>query len=144
MIYDRAVLNGNRLAILTCMDPRLDPLAMLGVEAGEVVVLRNAGARVTDDVLRSLIVATHVLGVERVLVVAHTDCRMAGQTEEELRAAIAAAGGPDAVDELGAMPDQEAALRGDVERLRATPHLEQLEVEGYLYDVHAGRLAQLV
>ena len=144
MIYDRAVPNGNRLAILTCMDPRLDPLAMLGVEAGEVVVLRNAGARVTDDVLRSLIVATHVLGVERVLVVAHTDCRMAGQTEEELRAAIAAAGGPDAVDELGAMPDQEAALRGDVERLRATPHLEQLEVEGYLYDVHAGRLAQLV
>jgi carbonic anhydrase len=139
------VLNdGKRLAVLTCMDARLDPLAMLGVEPGQVPVLRNAGARVTDDVLRSLIVATHVLGVERVLVIAHTDCRMAGQTEDELRAAIAAAGGPVTADELGAMPDQEAALRADVERLRTTPQLDRLEVEGFLYDVQTGRLAQLV
>jgi carbonic anhydrase len=136
--------NGKRLVVLTCMDSRLDPLAMLGVEPGQVAVLRNAGARVTDDMRRSLLVATHVLGSERLLVVAHTDCRMAGLTEDELRAAIAAAGGPATSGELGAMPDQEAALRSDVERLRSTPGLERLEVEGFLYDVHTGRLAPVL
>ncbi len=70
------------LAVVTCMDPRIDPLAALGVELGDAVVLRNAGAHVTDDVLRSLDLAQRLLGVSRVLVVAHTDCRAAAALDE--------------------------------------------------------------
>ena len=79
------------LAVLTCMDSRIDPLRMLGLRPGDAKILRNAGARVTDDVLRTLVLATTLLDVERVMVVAHTQCRMAAGTEDEVHAAIAAA-----------------------------------------------------
>ncbi|NDD00289.1 carbonic anhydrase, partial [bacterium] len=65
------------LAIVTCMDSRINPLAVVGMKAGDAKILRNAGARVTEDVLRTLILATYLLSVERVLVMPHTDCRMA-------------------------------------------------------------------
>ena len=65
------------LAIVTCMDSRINPLAVVGMRSGDSKILRNAGARVTDDMLRTLVLATYLLGVERVLVMPHTDCRMA-------------------------------------------------------------------
>ena len=65
------------LAVLTCMDSRIEPLAMLGLEPGDAKILRNAGARVTDDVLRTLVLASYLLGVDRAMIVAHTKCRMA-------------------------------------------------------------------
>src|SRR6478672_3048854 len=74
------------LAVVTCMDSRINPLGMLGLDPGDAKILRNAGARVTDDVLRTLVLAVHLLGVERIMIVAHTDCRMAMQTEEKLHA----------------------------------------------------------
>ena len=77
------------------MDSRIDPLAMLGLAPGDAKILRNAGARVTDDVLRTLVLADHLLGVDRVMVVAHTNCRMASGTEDDVHAAIRATGGPD-------------------------------------------------
>src|SRR5436305_8958967 len=83
------------LAVITCMDSRIDPLAMLGLQAGDAKILRNAGARATDDVLRTLVLATYLLGVRRVMVVAHTGCRMSGCTEHDVHASIAVAGGPD-------------------------------------------------
>src|SRR3954471_16349634 len=83
------------LAIVTCMDSRLEPLAMLGLEPGDAKILRNAGARVTDDVLRAFVVATYLLGVDRAMVIAHTDCRMRGESDDTLHRAIRAAGGPD-------------------------------------------------
>ncbi len=64
------------LAVLTCMDSRIEPLRMLGLEPGDAKILRNAGARVTDDVLRTLVLASYLLGVDRAMVVAHTKCRM--------------------------------------------------------------------
>jgi hypothetical protein len=69
------------------MDSRIEPLAMLGLRPGDAKILRNAGARVTDDVLRTLVLATYLLGVRRVMVITHTDCRMTG-TEEEVHAAV--------------------------------------------------------
>src|SRR5437016_2269810 len=69
------------LAILTCMDSRIDPLGMLGLRKGDAKILLNAGARVTDDALRTLVLAAHLLGVTRVLVVQHTGCRMAEQSD---------------------------------------------------------------
>ena len=69
------------LAIVTCMDSRISPLAVVGMQAGDAKILRNAGARVTDDVLRTLVLASYLLGVNRVLVMPHTDCRMARDDE---------------------------------------------------------------
>jgi carbonic anhydrase len=132
------------LAVLTCMDSRIEPLAMLGLRPGDAKILRNAGARVTDDVLRTLVLASYLLGVDRAMVIAHTDCRMAKGTEEEVHAAIAEAGGPD-TQSLGFLvtDDQESTLRGDVARVRSSPYLTRLSAGGFLYDVGTGRLTQV-
>src|SRR5438132_11001558 len=84
------------LAVLTCIDSRIDPLAMLGLRAGDAKIVRNAGARVTSDALRSLILATNLLGVRRICVVQHSDCAMVGSTDDELRARIGGLRGVDA------------------------------------------------
>ncbi len=130
------------LAVVTCMDSRIDPLALLGMLPGDVKILRNAGARVTDDVLRTLVLANHLLGVNRVLVMPHTDCRMASAVEEEMHAAIFAASGIDSRGiEIRAVSDQFAALILDVTRARAYPLLSKtLVVGGAIFDVHTGRL----
>jgi carbonic anhydrase len=132
------------LAVLTCMDSRIEPLAMLGLEPGDAKILRNAGARVTDDVLRTLVLASYLLGVERAMVVAHTRCRMANGSEEDVHEAIAAAGGPDTRSLAFLTTDeQEATVRADVQRIRSWPYLSRLRVGGFLYDVDTGRLTQL-
>src|SRR3954451_11761134 len=78
------------LAVLTCIDSRIDPLAMLGLRAGDAKIIRNAGARVTADALRSLVLAVNLLGVNRVCVVQHTECAMVGTTDDEIRARVEA------------------------------------------------------
>ena len=132
------------LAVLTCMDTRIDPLAMLGLRAGDAKILRNAGARVTDDVLRTLVLARYLLGVDRAMVVAHTDCRMAAGSEEDVHEAVQAAGGPDTRSLAFLVADDPSAtLREDVQRVRSWPYLTDLEVGGFLYDVASGRLSRL-
>jgi len=132
------------LAILTCMDSRIDPLRMLGLSAGDAKILRNAGARVTEDVLRTLVLATHLLGVERVLVVPHTRCRMAQTTEDEIHAVILEHGVDTRSLEFRTDPDQLGALRTDLRRIRSYPLLPAgLLVGGALYDVATGRLSPL-
>lgn len=132
------------LAVLTCMDSRIEPLAMLGLEPGDAKILRNAGARVTDDVLRTLALATYLLGVERAMVVAHTRCRMTAASEAEVHTAIDEAGGPDTRSlSFLVASDQRATVRSDVQRLRSWPYLERLQVGGFLYDVDTGRLRRL-
>jgi carbonic anhydrase len=132
------------LAVLTCMDSRIEPLAMLGLRAGDAKILRNAGARVTDDVLRTLVLASYLLGVDRAMVIAHTGCRMAAESEEAVHAAMAEAGAPDTRSlSFLVASDQEATLRADVERVRAWPYLGRLAVGGFVYDVDSGRLARV-
>lgn len=129
------------LGIVTCMDSRIDPLAMLGLARGDAKIMRNAGARVTDDVLRTLVAASYLLGVERVMVIAHTSCRMAGATEEDVHAAISAAGGPDTRSiSFLTTTDQESALHSDVQRIRSWPYLADVTVGGFIYDLETGRL----
>jgi carbonic anhydrase len=134
------------LAVVTCMDSRIDPLRMLGLEKGDAKILRNAGGRVTDDVLRTLVLAVHLLGVERVLVAQHTDCRMAKVTDEQAHAAIREQSGIDTRSlDFHTMPDQRAALEHDVRKVRASPYLpRELVVAGGLYDVRTGRLEVLL
>jgi carbonic anhydrase len=132
------------LAVLTCMDSRIEPLAMLGLEPGDAKILRNAGARVTDDVLRTLVLASYLLGVDRAMVVAHTKCRMAAGGEDDVHSTVAEAGGPDTRSlAFLVSDDQEATLRADVQRIRSWPYLAHLRVGGFLYDVDTGRVAQL-
>jgi carbonic anhydrase len=145
--FSRKGLTGSAargLAVLTCMDSRIDPLAMLGLDSGDAKILRNAGARVTDDVLATLVIAKYLLNVQRLMVIAHTNCRMSAAGDEELRAAITMAGGPDTDDlEFRASPDQQATVRDDVARVRSFQRLDGLEVGGFLYEVETGRLLQI-
>jgi carbonic anhydrase len=132
------------LAVLTCIDSRIEPLAMLGLAPGDAKILRNAGARVTDDVLRTLVLASYLLGVDRAMVVAHTNCRMAGGSEEDVHRAVEAAGGPDTRSLAFLVTDeQEATVRADVQRIRSWPYLTHLRVGGFLYDVGTGAVARI-
>lgn len=132
------------LAVLTCIDSRIEPLAMLGLAPGDAKLLRNAGARVTDDVVRTLVLSRNLLGVERAMVVAHTDCRMTAASDDELHNAMRAVGAPDTSGlELMTTNDPIAAVRADVDLLRSSPYLARLEVGGFLYDVETGRLAPI-
>ena len=132
------------LAVLTCIDSRIDPLAILGLKAGDAKIVRNPGARVNDDVLATLVLARYLLGVERVMVIAHTDCRMVATSPTELHQAIREAGGPETSDLLFATsPDQTTTVCADVERVRSFARLENLQVGGFLYDVGSGALTRL-
>lgn len=132
------------LAIITCMDSRIDPLRVVGMKPGDAKILRNAGARVTEDVLRTLVLATHLLNVERILVMPHTDCRMASGTESEVHAAIKEISGIDTRSiEIRTVSDQVAALEIDVLRIRSFPFLPKgIEVVGAIYDVKSGKLTK--
>ena len=133
---------GKGLAVLTCMDSRIEPLRMLGLENGDAKILRNAGGRVTDDVLRTLVLATHLLGVDRIMVVAHTDCRMTKVTDADVHTAIAEQSGIDTRSlEFRTITDQLSSLAEDVQRIRSLPYLPPgFQVIGCLYDVTTGRL----
>jgi carbonic anhydrase len=133
------------LAIITCMDSRIDPLRIVGMQPGDAKILRNAGARVTEDVLRTLVLATYLLNVNRVLVMPHTDCRMASGTEDEVHAAIKERSGVDTRGiEIRTVKDQAAALNADLTRIKSFPLLpKELAITGAIYDVKSGKLNQI-
>ncbi|MFI0423605.1 beta-class carbonic anhydrase [Spongiactinospora sp. 9N601] len=127
------------LAVVTCMDSRIDPLGLLGLKPGDAKILRNAGARVTDDVQRTLVLAVYVLGVERVLLMPHTDCGMTKVTDGDVHDLTARHGVDTRSLEFHTVPDQIAALRRDLTRLKASPFLpDDLAVCGAIYNVHTG------
>ncbi len=127
------------LAVVTCMDARIDVFAVLGLQLGEAHVLRNAGGRVTDDVLRSLALSSHVLGVDTVLVMQHTKCGLEGATDDQLREVTGA--------DLGFFPiaNHDVALREDIELLRGKSYLAPINViEGLVYDVETGDIENVL
>jgi len=129
---------GRRLAVVTCMDARIDVFAALGLHLGEALVIRNAGGRVTDDVIRSLAVSSHVLGVDTVVVMQHTKCGLEGVTDEELQARTGA--------DLGFHPiaDHDEALRTDIDLLTTKPYLGPIRlVAGFIYDVESGLITDV-
>lgn len=128
-----------KLAVVTCMDVRIDVFAVLGLSLGEAHVLRNAGGRVTEDVLRSLALSTHVLGVDSVVVMQHSKCGLAGVTDDELQRLTGA--------DLDFFPidDHAAALQEDVDQLATTPYLSRIrEIAGCVYDVETGDVTDVV
>jgi len=115
------------LAIVTCMDSRINPLSVVGMRSGDAKILRNAGARVTEDVLRTLVLATYLLNVDRILVMPHTDCAMARGDDSSL--------------EFKTTSDQLGALASDINRVRSYPLLRDgVVVAGAIYDVKTGTI----
>jgi carbonic anhydrase len=134
------------VAVVTCMDSRIDPLRMLGLEPGDAKIFRNPGGRVTPQALEALVLGVHLLNVRRILVVPHTRCAMASSTLEELRQRVGESAGQDASwQSFGVVEDQEAALADDVRSVRAHPLIpDHIAVAGFLYDVDTGLLARRV
>jgi carbonic anhydrase len=134
------------VALVTCMDSRIDPLRIIGLRAGDAKIFRNPGGRVTPQALEALVLGVHLLNVDRILVVPHTRCAMASSTQEQLRERVGASAGQDASwQTFGVVADQEAALRDDVRIVRTHPLIPaSVAIGGFLYDVDTGLLQQLV
>ena len=133
-----------RLAIVACMDARLNPADALGLAVGDAHVIRNAGGLATDDAIRSLVISQHLLGTEEVLVIEHTDCGMLTFEDEPVRRQIATSQGADADLPLLSFPDLESNLQAQVERIREHPWIKDVPVTGLIYEVETGRLRRVV
>lgn len=128
--------------VVTCMDSRIEPLRIIGLDLGDAKILRNPGGRVTDPVLVGIVLGVDLLNVNRVLIVEHTRCAMGSSTESEMRERLAESTGQDTTWlTLGMITDQRAALEEDVHRVRSHPLIpESVAVGGFIYDVDTGLL----
>jgi carbonic anhydrase len=133
------------VAVVTCMDSRIDPLGMIGLAPGDAKILRNPGGRVTDQVLVALVLGVALLKVDRVLVIEHTRCAMASSTEQELKTRVGNETGVDADwMSFGVITDQPEAIRADVAKIKAHPLIgDHVAVGGFLYDVDSGLLSRI-
>ena len=134
------------VAIVTCMDSRIDPLRMLGLNYGDAKIFRNPGGRVTEAALEALVLGTHLLGVERILIIPHTRCAMALNTEQELQEKVGASAHTDASwHRFHVIDDQVASLAEDVRKVRSHPLIPKtVPVGGFLYDVDTGRIERKI
>ncbi len=127
------------LAVVTCMDARIDVFAALGLNLGDAHVIRNAGGRVTEDVLRSLALSSHTLGVTSVVVMQHTRCGLAGVSNAELEEATGTG------IEFFVIDDHVETLSADLQRIRDTPYLSLLhEVAGFVHDIDTGQITEVI
>ena len=147
--FDRSALTArplSRLAIVACMDARLDVEETLGLRTGDAHIIRNAGGLVTEDVIRSLIVSVELLGTQEIVLIEHTGCGLQDLDEDRLSARVAADSGVDAdtVDlAFGGFADLEENLRRQVAILRDHPFLGRFAIHGLVFDVSDGRLSEL-
>ena len=132
------------VAIVTCMDSRIDPLRMVGLSAGDAKIFRNPGGRITPQALEALVLGVHLLQVDRILIVPHTKCAMASHTEQDLRVRVARSAGQDASwQPFHVVADQIAALQEDVQKVRSHPLIpDAVAVGGFMYYVDTGLLDQ--
>jgi carbonic anhydrase len=141
--FDRSALTAaplTGLAILACMDARLDVHEALGLRTGDAHVIRNAGGIATDDAIRSIVVSQELMGTDEILVIGHTRCGLEGVDESAVRARLAERTG-EALDlPLGAFEVVQDSVRASVERLRAHPWVRGVTVHGLVFDVATGRL----
>jgi carbonic anhydrase len=135
---------GKKVAVLACMDARLNPYGLLGLEEGDAHVIRNAGGVVDDDAIRSLTISQNLLGTEEIVLIHHTDCGMLTFTDEELAQKLEDETGRRPEWSAHAFSDPEADVRAGIAKIRATafiPHTDN--VRGFVYDVHTGALDEV-
>jgi carbonic anhydrase len=144
--FDKADLPmppGRKLAVVACMDARLIPSRVLGLNEGDAHVIRNAGGVVTDDTIRSLAISQHKLGTEEIVLIHHTDCGMLTFKEDDFRESLQ--------DETGVKPawavetfsDLDADVRQSIQRIKASPFIPKKNVRGFVYDVETGKLREV-
>jgi carbonic anhydrase len=145
--FDKADLSlppARKLAVLACMDARLDPARVLGLEEGDAHVIRNAGGVVSDDALRSLAISQNLLGTEEIILIHHTDCGMLTFTDEEFAAKLEEETGQRPEWRAHAFADLEQDVRDSVERIKSSPFVPRTDkVSGFVYEVETGRLREV-
>ena len=145
--FDRSALTAaplTGLAILTCMDARIDVEDALGLRVGDAHIIRNAGAFASEDAIRSLVVSQQLLGTREILVIAHTGCGLHGASETDLRQRVEITTGNETVMGFGSFADLEAMVREQVEILLDEPTVLEVPIHGLVYEVETGRLRQVV
>ena len=144
--FDRSALTAaplSGIAILACMDARLDVEEALGLRTGDAHIIRNAGGLATDDAIRSLVVSQELLGTDEVVVIGHTHCGLEGASDQAIRDALVARTGREIPLEFGSFPDVEASVRSQVERIRTHPWVRDVAVHGLIFDVETGELIEV-
>jgi carbonic anhydrase len=131
------------LAIVTCMDSRLDLFGALGLDLGEAHIIRNAGGIATDDVVRSLVLSQRKLGTQRIMLIHHTYCGLEGLDEDELRTQISESAGVSNQMAFGSFHDPADNVRKTAARLAQEPALLQIEIRGFVFDVDTGALQEV-
>ena len=133
-----------RIAIVACMDARLDPHALLGLEEGDAHVIRNAGGVVTDDEIRSLAISQRLLGTEEIMLIHHTDCGMLTFKDDDLRRQIQAETGVKPEWAAEAFDDLDEDVRQSIARIKASPFIPRKEkIRGFVYEVETGRVREV-
>ncbi|MEX2420584.1 MAG: carbonic anhydrase [Actinomycetota bacterium] len=131
------------LAVLACMDARLDPIAVLGLEPGDAHVIRNAGGVVTEDAIRSLMLSQQLLGTEEIILIHHTNCGLEGRTDEQVHDLVEQRTGTRPAFPIETFEVVEDSVRRSLERLRATPFVKDQRLSGFVYEVDTGRLRKV-
>jgi carbonic anhydrase len=135
---------GKRLAVLACMDARLDPARVLGLEEGDAHVIRNAGGVVSEDAIRSLTISQRLLGTREIVLIHHTDCGMLTFRDDEVKDKILADTGLRPSFALEAFSDLEQDIRQSVKRIQASPFIAHKDaVRGFIFDVKTGKLHEV-
>jgi carbonic anhydrase len=132
------------VAIVACMDARLNPYPILGLSIGDAHVIRNAGGVVTDDEIRSLAISQHLLGTEEIMLIHHTDCGMLTFNDDDFAQKLEQETGARPEWDARSFSDLEDSLRDSIRRIRASPFIPRKdEVRGFIYDVKTGRLSEV-
>jgi carbonic anhydrase len=145
--FDRSALTAaplTGLAILTCMDARIDVEDALGLRVGDAHIIRNAGGLASEDAIRSLVVSQQLLGTREILVIAHTGCGLHGASESDLRQRVELSTGTATEMGFGSFIDLETMVREQVEILMDEPSLLETPIRGLVYEVETGRLREVV
>jgi carbonic anhydrase len=141
---DLSMTPAKQVAVLACMDARLDPARALGLEEGDAHVIRNAGGVVTDDAIRSLALSQRLLGTKEIILIHHTDCGMLTFTDDEVKAQIEQDTGIRPPFALESFKDLDADVRQSIARITASPFVpDKSRVRGFVYDVKTGRLREV-
>jgi len=141
---DLALPPARRIAIVACMDARLNPHALLGLEEGDAHVIRNAGGVITDDEIRSLAISQRLLGTEEIMLIHHTDCGMLTFTDDELRRQIQDETGVKPAWAAEAFDDLDEDVRQSIARIEASPFIPRKDkIRGFVYEVETGRVREV-
>jgi carbonic anhydrase len=145
--FDKADLPlppARKLAVLACMDARLDPAKVLGLNEGDAHVIRNAGGVVSDDALRSLAISQNLLGTEEIVLIHHTDCGMLTFTDDEFAQKLEDETGERPDWRAHAFDDLEQNVKDSIDRIRRSPFVPRTErIRGFVYEVETGRLREV-